>query len=134
MKQMFAPLIVAVLLAAAPVFAVSNAHFVGTPTFTISGSTVTTSGKVAGLGNVLQIHVVLSGTAECINGGNKHPQAVNKGSFNAEGDFPVQNGKALFSLILEATFQPPCDPPMSVSWSELQVTVTAGDGTFISFP
>lgn len=65
---------------------------------------------------------------------NKHPQAVNKGSFNAEGDFPAQNGKSLFALSMEAVFQPPCDPPMTVSWAELSVTVTAEDGTFLVYP
>jgi len=120
--------------AVATVLAVSNAHFVGAPTITITGDSVSVSGKVAGLGNVSQIHVVVTGTASCFNNGGKHPRAVNKGSFNAEGDFPVQNGKALFSLAMEATFQPPCDPPMTVSWSDIEISVTADDGTDISYP
>lgn len=65
----------------APLLAVSNAHFVGNPTFTISGNTVTVSGKVAGLGNVSQIHVVLLGTAECINGGQQAPTSREQGQF-----------------------------------------------------
>jgi hypothetical protein len=111
-----------------------NAHFVGAPTITIAGDSVTASGKVAGLGNVPQIHVVLSGDAICVNSGSNHPHAANKLSVSAEGDFPVQNGKALFALILEATFQPPCSPPMRVSWSELSIQVTADDGTFLVYP
>jgi len=124
----------AVVLTTALVAAVSNAHFVGTPTLTSSGTTATASGKVAGLGNVEQIHVEVSGDAACINPGSKHPKAANKESFSAEGDFPVQNGKALFSLSLTATFQPDCTPPMTVVWSNLSVTVTADDGTFLQFP
>jgi hypothetical protein len=124
----------AVVLTTALVAAVSNAHFVGNPTLTSSGTTATASGKVAGLGNVEQIHVTVSGDAACINPGSKHPKAANKESFSAEGDFPVQNGKALFSLRLTATFQPDCTPPMTVVWSNLSVTVTADDGTFLQFP
>jgi hypothetical protein len=116
------------------VAAVSNAHFVGVPQISVIDDTVTAVAKVAGLGNVTQIHAVLSGDAACINRGSNHPQAGNKASFSAEGDFPVQNGKALVFLALEATFQPPCNPPMSVVWSNIVLTVSADDGTFISYP
>jgi hypothetical protein len=102
-------------------------HFVGTPTATISGDTVTVSGKEAGLGNETQIHVVVTADAACINPGDQHPQAANKESFSAEGTFPVQNGRANFSLTVTATFQPSCSPPMSVVWSSIVVTdVTNG--------
>jgi hypothetical protein len=111
-----------------------KAHFVGTPVLQVSGDTVTASGKVAGLGNVPQIHVVLSGDAACINPGGNDPEAENKETFSAEGDFPVQNGRAHFSLDLEATFQPRCNPPMSVAWSNVEVVVTADDGTRLVFP
>ena len=117
----------AVVLTTALVAAVSNAHFVGTPTLTSSGTTATASGKVAGLGNVEQIHVTVSGDAACINPGSKHPKAANKESFSAEGDFPVQNGKANFSLTLTATFQPPCSPPMTVAFTDVTVTDTTNN-------
>lgn len=130
---------VALLLAAASAAGNSisprgNAHFVGDPVFTINGGSIAVSGKVAGLGDVPQIHVVLSGTAQCVNPGNNKPQAANKVSVNAGGDFPVQNGKALFNLTAFAQFQPDCSPPMTVQWSDLQVTVTADDGTFLVYP
>ena len=86
---------------------------------------MTAAGKVAGLGAVEQIHVTLTGDAACINPGSNKPQAANKESFSASGDFPVQNGKALFSLDLTATFQPDCTPPMTVVWSNISITVTA---------
>ena len=88
----------------------------------VSGNTVTVSGKEAGLGDEEQIHVVLSFDAECINRGSNKPQAANKESFTAEGDFPVQNGKADFTLTATATFQPSCSPPMSVRISNVTVT------------
>ena len=109
-------------------FAASTA-FAGSPHFinsafsiSRSGDTLTVSGKEAGLGDEAQIHVVLSATALCINGGGKHPRAVNKTSVSAEGDFPVQNGKANFTLSATATFQPSCSPPMTVTFTDVTVT------------
>jgi hypothetical protein len=124
----------AVVLTTALVAAVSNAHFVGTPTINESGNTVTASGKVAGLGNVEVITVTVSGDAACINPGAKHPKAANKESFSDTENVPVQNGKATFRLTLTATFQPNCSPPMTVDWSNVSITVTAADGTFLRFP
>jgi hypothetical protein len=85
---------------------------------------LTVSGKEAGLGNEEQVHVVVTATALCINGGGKHPKAVNKASVSAEGTFPVQNGKADFTLSVTATFQPSCSPPMTVQFTDVTVTDT----------
>ena len=126
--------VLAVVLTTAVVAAVSNAHFVGTPQIRESGNTVTASGKVAGLGDVDEITVTVDGDAACINPGAKHPKAANKESFSDTDVVPVQNGKALFSVTLTATFQPNCSPPMTVDWSNVSVTVTADDGTFLRFP
>lgn len=111
-----------------------NAHFVGTPTITISGSTATVSGKVAGLGNIPQIDVQATADVACVNPGTRKPKAANKQSVGAGGQFPVQNGKAEFSLTLTATFQPTCDPPMTLEWSNVVIHVTAEDGTDLTFP
>lgn len=125
--------LVALTLTVAMVAAVSNAHFVGTPTYTISGNTLTVSGKVAGLGDVNEITVTVTADAACINPGSKHPKAANKESFSATGYVPVQNGKADFSQSVTATFSPDCSPPMSVVWSNITVTVTASDGTYLTY-
>ncbi len=103
--------------------------FAGSPHFvavnvSIEGNTLTVSGKEAGLGNETQVHIEVSADAQCVNPGGNKPQAGNKQSFSAEGDFPVQNGKANFSLTLTATFQPDCTPPMSVVWSNIVVSDT----------
>ena len=127
-------LAVALATAVAVPLLAGNAHFVGTPDVTENGATLTVSGKVAGLGNVPQIHVELTADAACINGGGHNPDAANKSTFSAGGDFPVQNGKALFELALLATFQPSCNPPMTVDWSNVRLLVTAADGTSLSFP
>ena len=100
-------------------------HFVdGTVTGTRSGNTLTVTGKEAGLGDEDQIHVVLSATALCINGGGNHPKAANKQSVSAGEDVPVQNGKANFTLSVTATFQPECSPPMTVRFTDVTVTDT----------
>jgi len=103
-------------------------HFIDSA-FTINrdGNTLTVTGKEAGLGDEAQIHVVLEATGLCINGGGKHPKAVNKSSFTAQGDFPVQNGKADFSLSVEAVFSPNCSPPMTVAFTDVKVTDTTNN-------
>jgi len=97
-------------------------HFVGDPTISVSGNTLTVSAKEAGLGNEDQIHVVLSADASCINGGGKNPKAANKDSFNAAGDFPVQNGKSNYTLTVTASFDPSCSPPMTVDFTRVTLT------------
>jgi hypothetical protein len=107
-------------------------HFVSV-TVTRDGNTLTVSGKEAGLGNETQVHIVVTATAACINPGSHHPKAANKESVSAEGDFPVQNGKANFSLSLTATFQPDCTPPMTVVFTDVTVS-DAEHGITESFP
>jgi hypothetical protein len=109
----------------------AHAAFAGSPHFvsnTVSvsrtGNTLTVSGKEAGLGDEDQVHIVVTATAACINPGDHHPKAANKESVSAEGNFPVQNGKADFSLSVTATFQPNCTPPMTVVFSDVTVTDT----------
>jgi hypothetical protein len=89
-----------------------------------SDNSLTVIGKEAGLGSETQVHIELTATALCINPGGKHPKAVNKEAVAAEGDFPVQNGKADFSLTATASFQPDCTPPMFVQFSDVQVCDT----------
>jgi hypothetical protein len=115
----------AVLGLAAPALA-GSAHFVGTPTFTTSGATITVTAKEAGLGDEPQIHVVLSGTATCVNGGNQNPQAANKTTFSVAADEPVQNGHSDYTLTATAVFDPssPCPGPMLVAFSGLTLTDT----------
>jgi hypothetical protein len=105
-----------------------NAHFVGTPSFSTSGNTATLTGKVAGLGNISQIHVEVVAEAACVNRGRNKPQAENKQTVEGETDAPVQNGKANFSVELAATFQPDCSPPMTVEWTLISITVFDDEG------
>jgi len=116
-------------LLASVFLAVPSSAWAGSPHFvtvsaSTSGNTLTVSGKEAGLGNEDQVHIVVSATAQCINPGDHHPKAGNKESFSAEGTFPVQNGKADFSLSLTATLSPDCSPPMTIVWTNIVVTDT----------
>lgn len=97
-------------------------HFVGRTDIQRDGNSLTVSGKIAGLGNEEQVEVEITVDAACINPGGKPPQADNKESFAAAGTFPVQNGKANYTLTVTATFQPDCSPPMTVEFSNLVIT------------
>jgi hypothetical protein len=127
-------LVLAAALAAALLF--GPAAYAGSPHFvddtiaaTRSGDTLTVSGKEAGLGDESQVHIVLEATASCINPGEQFPQAANKETVSASVTVPVQNGKALWSIDLTASFQPssPCPDPMFVMFGDVTVTdVTNG--------
>ena len=107
-----------------PMASAGSPHFVGDISVSRSGDSLTVSGKEAGLGNESQVHIVVEATALCINGGGNHPKAVNKVDVSAAGDFPVQNGKANFSLTVTASFSPSCSPPMTVVFTDVTVTDT----------
>jgi hypothetical protein len=112
------------LLLSVPAAYAGSPHFVGQTTIERSDSTLTVSGKIAGLGNETQVHVEITVDAVCINPGGNHPQADNKESFSANDTFPVQNGKALYALSVTAAFKPDCSPPMTVVFSNLVITDT----------
>jgi phage tail sheath gpL-like len=118
-----AALALATVAVSVPVALAGSPHFVSV-TATRTDDSLTVEGKEAGLGNETQVHIEVTATAECINPGTHHPKAANKESVSAEGDFPVQNGKANFSLTLTATFTPDCSPPMTVRYSNVVVTDT----------
>jgi hypothetical protein len=110
-------------LAALPAWA-GSPHFVGTPTITRSGDALTVTGKVAGLGDETQINVSVTADVACVNPGNNEPKAENKGATIAEGTFPVQNGKANFSVTGTGTTDPDCSPPMVLRYSNVVLTVS----------
>jgi hypothetical protein len=125
MRRIAVALAMGLTLLGAQVAAAGSPHFINSAfSVSTSGTTITVSGKEAGLGDEEQIHVVLVAEAQCINPGDKHPRAANKASATAAGDFPVQNGKADFTLTATATFQPDCTPPMTLDWTSVTVTDT----------
>ena len=114
------PTILAALLVATPAAWAGSPHFIYV-TVSQNGNSLSANGKEAGLGDEDQVRIVLFADAACINGGSKHPKATNKGSFSAGQDFPVQNGKAEFTLFVTPAFQPSCSPPMTVDFSNIEV-------------
>ena len=111
----------------APSAFAGNPHFVDdTVTATRTGNALSVTGKEAGLGDESQVHIVVTATAQCINPGGHNPEAANKQSVSAAGDFPVQNGQAQFSLSVTATFQPDCTPPMTVAFTDVTVSDVTG--------
>jgi hypothetical protein len=124
-KKISALLLTVLLLFALPVSTVlaGNPHFVEV-NVTRDGNSLIVSGKEAGLGDETDVHIELSADALCINPGSKHPKASNKADVAAGGDFPVQNGKALFELTGTAEFQPDCSPPMTVVFTNIVVCDT----------
>lgn len=115
-------LLLPLTITATPAMA-GDPHFIDSAfRLNVNGTTLTVSGKEAGLGDETQIHVMFSATASCINPGGNHPKAANKTSVSAADTFPVQNGKADFTLSATAVFQPSCDPPMTVVFTNIVVT------------
>jgi hypothetical protein len=99
-------------------------HQVGTCTATqsgVNGNILTINCKEAGLGDETQIVTQTTATALCINGGGNHPKAVNKASLSASTVTPVQNGKANIEIVLTASFDPSCSPPMTVQFTDVLV-------------
>ena len=111
-------------------FAVSP-HFNYANVTGVTSNSITVSFKESGLGNSLDsVNITLSGTAECINGGNHHPKAANKTAEGASGTFNVSNGQATGSLTMFATnISPSCSPPMVIAWTNLTVTDTTFSDT-----
>jgi hypothetical protein len=110
-----------------PPAAAGSPHFVQGIDIDRDGNSLTVSGKIAGLGDEAQVEVQITVDAECINPGGNKPKAANKETLAAAGTFPVQNGKANFSLTVTATFQPDCTPPMTLRFSNLTVTDVTHD-------
>ena len=80
----------------------ASPHFVGTPTATVSGNTLTVNFKAAGLGNDTTVPITLSGdvtvNSRCYTKSGNKPQAANKQEtiqVDQTRDFPVRNGAAI---------------------------------------
>lgn len=75
----------------------ANVHFVNGPTFTDNGTTLTTSGKLAGLGNEdLKITVAVTGIATkitCTNPGGNQAPGQNKPGVTASGNQTISSNQ-----------------------------------------
>jgi len=80
-------------------------HFIGTPSGSVSGNSLTVTFKAAGLGNGPYAAFTLEGSVDvfsrCYNRGGNKPQADNKQetiSVNETKDFPVSHGQTTGSF------------------------------------
>lgn len=114
---------VAIALSAGPVLA-ANPHWIGTPTKTVSGDTLTVRFKAAGLGNQSTVDFTLMASAttfsRCYNKGGNKPQAANKretATLSTTETFPVRNGQTTGTMTLTA-------PPSTLECPKGQRVVT----------
>src|SRR5262249_33066447 len=115
------------VIAAAAVFGFAgpamagSPHFVGTPTFTTSGSTVSVTAKEAGLGDEAQIHAVLSGDAPT-SGAPPPRRPTSRPRAPAPPGGRVKTGQPNSPTTATAVFQPSCSPPQTVQFQNLKLT------------
>ena len=119
----------------------ANPHFIGTPTATQSGTTVTVSFKAAGLGNVDEANFTLSGTltisSRCYTKSGNTPQAANKQEeifVTSSGTFPVSNGQTTGSLSVSGSSTLSCPGGQRVVIEDVSYNLTlSGEGLSTSF-
>jgi len=99
---------IAAAAVAVPVAFAANAHWITGPTVTTSDTSLTVSGKAAGLGNTTQtVDFMLSGTvtvdSRCYTKSGNKPQAANKQEsipVNQTGTFDIRNGSVSVSFTI----------------------------------
>ena len=119
-----------------------NPHFIGDPSLTVSGNTLTVSFKAAGLGSVQTAHFELSGSVDvfsrCYNRGGNKPQADNKQetiAVSAANDFGVRNGSVSgsFSITPLSTLTCPGNQRVVIESVTYDLTLTGPSGLTASF-
>ena len=110
-------------------------HFVSSA-FSVSqsGSTLTVAGKETGLGGQDQVRVVVTALALCVDGSGERDETVNRTSAGVAGDVAVRYCKADFYLMLFASFQPRCAPPMTVDFRDIRVSDITNDVSTVVRP
>ena len=119
-----------------------NPHFIGDPSLTVSGNTLTVSFKAAGLGSVQTAHFELSGSVDvfsrCYNRGGNKPQADNKQetiAVSAANDFGVRNGSVSgsFSITPLSTLTCPGNQRVVIESVTYDLTLTGPSGLTASY-
>ena len=133
--------LVSVLVFSAVAVAASP-HFIGTPSATVSGNTLTVTFKAAGLGNAEGATFNLTGNVEvfsrCYNHGGNKPQADNKQetiAVNQTQTFPVRNGQTTgsFTVTAESTLTCPGNQVVVIESVDYSDLVLSGEGLRFEF-
>ena len=114
-----------------------NPHFIGTPSGTVSGNTLTVNFKAAGLGTGDYADFTLTGSVEvfsrCYNRGGNKPQADNKQetlAVNQTGTFPVRGGQTTgsFTVTPLSTLTCPGNQVVVIESVSFDLTLTGPGG------
>jgi hypothetical protein len=120
-------MLMGVVAAISVVASASNVHFVGTPTCTQSGGTVTCTGSLAGLGSQTTI-IQATSPFTCTNRGGNQPGGLASGQ---TGPITPQNGRVNFTVTLRGS----CPDGMRATFGAVTITAVQGGQTvFTSQP
>jgi hypothetical protein len=125
------------LMLLAQVALADNPHFVGQPSASLSGTTLTVNFKAAGLGTGDYADFSLTGTAEvfsrCYNRGGNKPQADNKQEtieISETGSFAVRGGQTTgsFSIGAQSTLECPGNQRVVIESVSFDLTLSGPGG------
>jgi hypothetical protein len=121
----------------------ASPHFIGTPSLSVNGSTITVTFKAAGLGNIEEASFTLSGdvtvSSRCYTKSGNKPQAANKQEtfdVDAGGTFPVSNGQTTGSISFTApasTLECPKGQRVVIEGVSFDNLVLSGEGLSYEF-
>jgi hypothetical protein len=130
------------LLAFSAVAVAASPHFIGTPSATVSGNSLTVSFSAAGLGNAAGATFTLSGpvtvNSRCYTKSGNKPQAANKQetvNVSQTETFPVRNGRTNGSFTVSplSTLQCPGGQVVVIESVDFSNLVLSGEGLTFEF-
>jgi hypothetical protein len=105
-----------------------NPHFAGNVCeATQSGSTLTVSGHIVGLGNQkkpppgVSLTVEVTGSALCLDPSTTPPTLVDASTVAGSVTYPPKNGERKASVEVSADFDPACAAPNQVSFVDIEI-------------